>query len=155
MTETTNAAVDQSVAILQALLREEFDTYRRLNSSLPQSAKPAFAVVLGSAFAEAAERRFGDPPDNSEIIRFVAEARAVYTRTGEKVSAEDAEQVIRGMLGEDRLLEEMDGRTIGSAQTAMLFAMVHESRESVSRIDELLEGARERAYSFFQRNAPK
>lgn len=148
----TDSDVERSVAVIRALLTEDFGAYRRLNTELDRSANKAFAAVLGAAFVEAATRRFGEHPDTSEIIKFVAAARAVYERTGEIVAAEDAERMIRAALGEDHLLDGMDGRTMGTAQTAMLFAIVHETGTSPEQVDDLLAVAEARVSSYFQRN---
>jgi hypothetical protein len=147
----TNSDIDSSIAVLRALLTEDFDTYRHLNAELDRSANKVFAAVLGAAFTEAATRRFGEKPSIPEIIEFVAETRAVYSRTGEIVAAEDAEHMIRAALGEDHLVDNMNGRAMGAAQTAMLFALVHEASASAAQIDDLLTVAEERVSSYFER----
>jgi len=146
--------IDKSIAVLGALLTEDFDVYRRLNAELDAEASKVFAAVLGATFVEAATRRFGQKPDIPAIIEFVAEARATYATTGEVVSAQDAESMIRGALGEDHLLDSMDVRRMGAAQTAMLFAIVHEGGYASEQIDDLLTVAKGRASSYFQRTHP-
>jgi hypothetical protein len=146
--------IDKSVAVLRALLTEDFDVYRRLNTELEAGASKVFAAVLGATFVEAATRRFGEKPDIAAVIEFVTEMRAVYSRTGEVVSAQDAENMIRGALGEDRLLDNMDARTMGAAQTAMLFAIAHEGNYADKQIDDLLTVAKDRASSYFRRTHP-
>jgi hypothetical protein len=148
----TESDIDRSVAVIRALLTEDFDTYRQLNSELDRTANKSFAAVLGAAFVEAANRQFGETSNVSDIIRFVAEARATYTRTGERVEAEDAERMIRAALGEDHLVDNMGGRAMGAAQTAMLFAMVRDSSASPEQIDDLLGIAKDRVASYFERN---
>jgi hypothetical protein len=147
----TNSDIDSSIAILRALLTEDFDTYRHLNAELDRSANKVFTAVLGAAFTEAATRRFSEKPSIPEIIEFVADTRAVYSRTGEIVAAEDAEHMIRAALGEDHLVDNMNGKAMGAAQTAMLFALVHEAGASAAQIDDLLTVAKERASSYFER----
>jgi hypothetical protein len=147
--ETTD--LDRSIAVIRALLAEDFDTYRHLNAELGASANKMFAVVLGTAFTEAASRRFGNEPSIAEIVEFVADARASYSRTGEQVTAEDAEHMIRAALGEDHLIDTMDGRAMGAAQTAMLFALVHENGTSPDEVDRLLTTAAEQAEAYLHR----
>ena len=149
----TDSGIDSSVAILRALLTEDFETYSRLNSELDRSANKAFAAVLGAAFTEAVNRRFDDKPSPSEIITFVANTRAAYERAGQMVSAEDAEHMIRAALGEDHLVDNMTGHAMGTAQTAVLFAIVHDNGSSAGQIDDLLKVAEARASSYFRRNA--
>ena len=148
----TDSDVDQSVAVIHALLTEDFGTYRRLNSELDRTANKSFAAVLGAAFVEASARRFGENPNVSDIVQFVAEARAAYSQTGELVEAEDAEYMIRAALGEDHLVDTMDGQAMGAAQTAMLFAIVRETSASPEQVNDLLAIAKERVASYFERN---
>jgi hypothetical protein len=143
--------VDGSVDVLRALLDGDFETYQRLHEGLDPSQRPAFSVVLTAAFNEAAVHRFGDEPDIDGIVAFVAEARARYPRTAQSVKAEDAEKLIRAALGEDQLLTEVSGQVRGSAQTALLFALMHETDTSADRIDGLLSEAGEQAKAYFRR----
>jgi hypothetical protein len=146
--------IDRSIEVLRALLIQDFDVYRRLNSELDAEASKVFSAVLGATFVEAVTRRFGQEPDIPTIIEFVTEARATYAATGEVVPAQDAESMIRGALGEGHLLDSMDARRMGAAQTAMLFAIVHEGGYPSEHIDDLLTVAKSRATSYFQRTHP-
>jgi pimeloyl-ACP methyl ester carboxylesterase len=144
----TNPDVSSAVAALRALLTEDLDTYRRLHAGLDAGQRRAFAVVLTAAFNEAAVRRFGDDSAPASIIGFVADARARYPRTGEAVPAEDAEAVIRAALGEDELIEGLDGHAYGAAQTAMLFALTRDQD-----VEALLSDAAAQGEDYLQRRA--
>jgi hypothetical protein len=143
----TSMKVTSAVAALRALLTEDLDAYRRLHAALDAGQRLAFAVVLTVAFDEAAVRRFGDDHTLADIIEFVADARARYPRTGEAVPAEDAETVIRAALGEDDLIDRLDGHAYGAAQTAMLFALTRADHD----IDALLSSAGTQAEDYLQR----
>ena len=90
----------------------------------------------------------GDDDAPASIIEFVADARARYPRTGEAVPAEDAEAVIRAALGEDDLVERLDGHAYGAAQTAMLFALTRDED-----VEELLSDAAAQGEDYLQRRA--
>jgi hypothetical protein len=145
----TNPDVTSAAAALRALLTEDLDTYRRLHAGLGAGQRRAFAVALTIAFNEAAVRQFGDDHTPASIIEFVAGARARYPRTGEAVPAEDAEAVIRAALGEDDLIDRLDGHAYGAAQTAMLFALTREDND----VDALLASAAAQAEDYLQRRA--
>jgi len=147
----TNAAIATAISTIRAFLTEDFTTYRRLHAQLDNDERGAFALVLAASFREAANRRFGEQHSQADIIEFVAKTRAEYTRTGEAVTAEDAEKVIRAALGEEDLIDTMDGHAYGAAQTAMLFALTHEDNASRDSIDGLLADASEQAAGFFRR----
>jgi hypothetical protein len=148
----TTPAIDNSVTVLHALLTEDMDTFRRLHQAQDAEERRAFAVVLTLAFTKAALERFGEQPDKDEIIGFVADARARVVGP-ETVAPEDAEHVIRAVLGEGQLIDAMDGRTYGAAQTSMLFAIIHENGASAERINGLLAEAAEEATAYFRRRA--
>lgn len=147
----TDVDLNKPSEVLRALLLQDFATYRRLNAELSPAANPAFSVLLGTAFMSAVERHFGEDSSPADVINFVAEVRARLETAGQLVSADDAERVIRAALGEDHLLGQMDGRAIGSAQTAMLFALVQEDDPAPDAVDALLSNAREDAAGYFAR----
>lgn len=147
----TSTDVGSAVAVLRALLTEDLDTYRCLHAGLDAGQRRALAVVLTAAFHEAAARRFGDRHAPADIIEFVAEARARYPRTGEAVPAEDAEAVVRAALGEDDLIDRLNGQAFGAAQTAMLFALTRDGETTGDTVDTLLAGAASQADDYLRR----
>jgi len=107
--------------------------------------------VLTAAFSEAAVRRFGEQHNPADVIEFVTEARTRYLTTGQAVPAEDAETVIRVALRGDELIGTLNGQARGAAQTAMLFALTHESGASRDSIEPLLASAAGHAETYLQR----
>ncbi len=136
---------------MRAFLTEDFSTYRQLHEQLGQEDRGAFAVVLAAAFKDGAALRFGENPPVEEIISFVAEARAQYPHVAEAVTADDAERAIRVALGEDSLLDTMNGKVYSAAQAAMLFAITHESDEARAGIHALVTSATEQAEDYLRR----
>lgn len=150
----TTPAIDNSVMVLRAMLTEDMDTFRRMHAAQNGDERRAFAVVLTAAFTKAAVARFGEHPDPEEIISFVTDARARVIGP-DAVAPEDAERVIRGVLGEEHLLDAMDVRAYGAAQTSMLFALAHENGASPERVDALLAEAADEAAGYFRRRAER
>jgi hypothetical protein len=146
----TSPAIEKSVIMTRALLVDDIDTFRRLNAGLDRDETPAFAALLASAFFKAANDKFGEDYAVADIIEFVAEARAQYVGS-ETVSAEDAERVIRAVLGEEDLVENMSAYERGQARTAMLVALVRDAGLSADEIDALLDAAAQEVQSFFER----
>ena len=141
-----NMDVTSAVAVLRALLTEDLGTYRRLHAGLDAGQRLAFAVVLTVAFGQAAVRRFGDDHTPAAIIEFVADARAWYPQPDEAVPAEDAETVLRAALGEDDLIDRLDGHAYSAAQTAMLYALTRDNDD----IDALLASAAPQAEDYLK-----
>jgi hypothetical protein len=142
---------DTASAAVRAFLTGDFSEYRLLHERLGREDRGAFAVVLAAAFKDASTRRFGESASIGDIIGFVAEARAQYPRVAETVTADDAENAIRAVLGEDRLLDTMDGKAYGAAQAAMLFAITHENEEARAGIHALVSSAAEQAEDYLRR----
>jgi hypothetical protein len=145
-------AIDSSVSTLRALLIDDMDTFRHLHGQQNADERRAFAAVLTAAFTKAAADKFGTQASASDVIGFVADARARHVGP-DAVSAEDAESVLKAALGEDGLIDSMDASTFGAAQTALLIALVHEDGFSGEDIDALLATAAGQARSFFERQS--
>src|SRR5262249_10981573 len=131
----------------------DIDTAGRLRGELDSEGRRAYAVLLSTALSRAVNRRFREHHTSADIIEFVADARARYPRTGEMVGAEEAERVIRAALGEDHLIDTLDWRSISAAQTAVLFALVHEDDDAPEEVDALLAGAAADATAYLRRRA--
>jgi hypothetical protein len=146
----TTPAIDKSVLVMRALLTDDMETFRPLHAGLDGDARRAFAAVFTAAFFKAANDKFGKDHTVGDVIEFVAEARAQYAGP-EIVSAEDAEQVIRAVLGEEDLTDSMSASARVQAQTVMLVGLVRDAGLSVDEIDALLDAAAQRVRSFFDR----
>jgi hypothetical protein len=146
----TTPAIDKSVLMTRALLTDDMDTFRRLNAGLDSEETRAFAALLAAAFYKATNDKFGKDYTVADVIEFVAEARIQYVGT-ETVSAEDAEHVIRAVLGEEELVANMSAHARGEARTAMLIALVREAGFSADQIDALLDVAAQEVRSFLER----
>jgi hypothetical protein len=146
------SAIDASIAALRALLTDDMDTFRQLHGQQNADERRAFAAVLTAAFNKAVADKFGTHAPASDVVEFVAVARARYVGP-EAIGAEDAEQVIKAALGEDDLIDSMDAYTFGAAQTAMLIALAHDNNFSSEEIEALLAMAERQARSFFERQS--
>jgi hypothetical protein len=142
-------AIDNSISVLRALLIYDMDTFRCLHGQQNADERLAFAAVLTAAFNKAATDKFGTQTSASDVIEFVADARARHVGP-EAINAEDAERAIRAALGEDDLIDSMDTSTFGAAQTAMLIALVHQDSFSGEDIGALLATAARQARSFLE-----
>ncbi|MGH3251804.1 MAG: hypothetical protein ACRDOI_37110 [Trebonia sp.] len=146
----TTPAINKSACRIRALLTDDIDTFRRLNAGRGGDETRAFATMLAAAFYTAANDKFGKDHTTADVIEFVAEARAWYIGP-ETVSAEDAERVIRAVLGEEDLTNGMSAYALGAAQTVMLVAIVRVAGFSPAKMDALLDVAARRVRSYFER----
>jgi len=148
----TVPAIDSSIPVMRALLTADMDTFRRLHAGLTGDERRVFAALLTASFDKAANDKFGKHCTTADVIEFVAKARAEYVGP-ETVSAEDAERVIKAALGDEAQVDAMDAYTFGQAQTAMLLAVVRDSRSSNDEIDALLSTVAQQVRSFFERQS--
>lgn len=148
----TIPALDSSVLVMRALLTDDINTFRRLHEGLNGDERRVFAALLTASFNKAANDKFGRHHTVTDVIEFVANARAQYVGP-ETVSAEDAEHAIRAALGEEDRVDAMDAYTFGQAQTAMLLAIVRDAGLSNDEIDALLDVTAQQVRSFFERQA--
>jgi hypothetical protein len=146
----TTPEIDKAVLMTRALITDDMDTFRRLNTGLNRDETNAFVTLFTAAFYKAANNKFGEDYTAADIIEFVAEARAQYIGA-ETVSAEDAELVIKEVLGEDGLTDDMSTKARGQAQTAMLIAIVRNDELSADEIGALLDAAAQQVRSYFER----
>jgi hypothetical protein len=146
----TTPAIDNSVAVLRALIAEDWDTFHRLHAAQDAEQRQAFAVVLAAAFVKSATQRFGEHPQSEDIIDFVSDAR-VRLVGPDAVVPENAERAIRAALGEADLIKDMDGRALGTAYTSVLFALAHENDTSAEMVTKALTEAAEEASGYLAR----
>jgi hypothetical protein len=146
----TTPAIDKSARIIRAMLADDMDTFRPLHAGLDSDERRVFAALFGAAFYKAANDKFGKDYRAADVIEFVAEARTRYLGP-ETVSAEDAERVIRAVLGEEDLANDMSAYARGEAQTAMLIAIVRDAGLSAGEVDALLDVAAQQVRSYFER----
>jgi hypothetical protein len=132
------------------MLADDMDTFRPLHAGLDSDERRVFAALFGAAFFKAVNDKFGKNYTEADNIEFVAEARARYVGP-DTVSAEDAERVIRAVLGKEDITNNMTAYARSQAQTAMLIAIVDDAGLSADEIGALLDAAAQQVRSYFER----
>ncbi len=120
---------------LSAELRGDEQAWRQLHASYYDDAESNWSEVMPTACAMAAARRFGQT-DLRLITTFVRKFLARHPHSG--FSAADIEAVLRGLLGEERLLTSVNAAAAGEIMYAMLFALIDELDLSDEQADGLL-----------------
>lgn len=91
--------VSQVVGLVRSLLLEDLTGYARRTAGLDVAGRKVFGEVVGAAFQQAVERRFGGP--EGDVRALVDSARRPYLGTGVDVDREAATVLVRWVLGED------------------------------------------------------
>jgi hypothetical protein len=131
---------------LRAYLAGEREIARRVNAEVAASVAAAdFTALVYTAFVIAARRKFSPTWTRGEVIRFVAQVRAL---PGERLNALvplAAEHQLRSALGE-RMTGELNGAEAAArAQLILLDALVQGADLDDGAVIDLLNLARETA----------
>ena len=122
---------------LSAELRGDERAWRRLRA-LGHAGERNWAEVMPAACALTATRRFGQE-DLRLITVFVRKYLARHPQSA--FSARDLEAVLRGILGEERLVNSVPPGTVDEIMYALLFALADELALSDEQTDGLLTAA--------------
>lgn len=127
---------------LDAFLRQDFGTYDQIVDQISgQELAIAFAIVFFLVFDE----RFEDKAV-TDVVRFVAEARARFDETGDDIDPQVAERLVRAAaFDEQHLVTNIDKRTVGKVQPALLAAAVEMDQWDDDKLRSVLNAARQMA----------
>ena len=133
----------QGVAALRAFLTGDDDTFGQLSAHLQSRDGPGsgdtYAAMQAMTLTLAARRRFGPAYTPGEVIRFVAQVRAVL---GDEVDPLTAERVLRGVLGDPVSAEGLDEHAKALAVPALLLVLVGQEKLPGEDLETLLAQAR-------------
>jgi hypothetical protein len=136
---------DDQVAVLRALLADDQDLYKALYAQLDRNRDSAgYIAMVTAAFAEAAERRFGENYQPAEVIEFVADARARSERAAQALDPRIAERVIEVALGQGSVAD-VSKTAIASTQLLLLAALVADEHLNDAGLDAFLANSRKLA----------
>lgn len=94
-------ATAEQLAMLRAMVEGDFDRHKELSDALHESGQlAAYGEVIGAAFYIAVRMQFPERYSADDVIRLVADARAMFDQTGDVINPRSAELVVRGPLGE-------------------------------------------------------
>src|SRR5512142_803546 len=98
-------ATTEQLAMLRAMVDRDFDRHEEMSHALRESGGlDGYGEIIGAAFFVAIRMQFKDRYSPEDVIRLVADTRAVLDRTGDLIDPRAAELVVRSALGEGGLL---------------------------------------------------
>jgi hypothetical protein len=135
------AVSDQHVAILRAMVTANGDEALRLVEASERSGDTlGLSALLGAAFTQAVERRFGERRQVSDVIRYVATVRG--RAPDQDFDPLDAENMIRAGLGDSAAVEGMTDEAKADVQGALLVELMADEQLDDAGLDEFVERAR-------------
>ena len=90
----------EHLAMLRAMVDTDFERHRELSDALHASGQlTEYGEVIGAAFYIAVRMQFPERYSAEDVIKLVADARAMFDQTGKIINPHSAELVVRGPLG--------------------------------------------------------
>ncbi|MEO3830374.1 hypothetical protein [Actinomadura sp. B10D3] len=142
---------DEQIATLRAQLQGNIVEHRRLLKQLDaDEANVGYPALISAAFIAAVQQRFirdGQPADRSEVVDFVARARAKHDEAPDVINPEIAEGMILRLLGKGPMVE-TDEESKLAHQIILLAALISQENFTDPELDAFLAKARSIADDF-------
>jgi hypothetical protein len=132
---------DAQVAILRALLSQDWEEHQRLLDQLDGwEAKRSYSLMVTSAFMEATKQRFNRKP-RREIIEWVADIRARRDRNDE-IDPNVAERLLLWSFGKGSV-DDLDEKIVFGHQIMLVALLLAEQNLDAEGLEAFLQQARD------------
>lgn len=122
-------ATAEQLQVLRAMVEGDFERQEELSHRLHESGGlDDYGNVIGAAFFLAIRKQFPERYSAEDIIRLVADTRAMIDRTGDLMDPRAAELVARAALGESGLLANVSDEAVVQAQVAICSYLAEEGK---------------------------
>lgn len=139
------AITDDQLRTLRAQLAGQTEEHLRMLEQLdPAEADTGYAMLIGAAFFEAAERRFirnGKYVPDAEVIDFVAAVRSVNEEAAATLDPAIAERILLAALDKGEI-DDIDDDTVLGHEIFLLAAIIADEELSDEELDAFLAQAR-------------
>jgi hypothetical protein len=117
------------LALLRATVDGDFERSEELSHALRASGGlDEYGTVIGAAFYIAVHRQFPERYCAEDVIRLVADTRAVLDQTGDVIDPRAAELVVRSALGERGLVSTIPPATVVQVQVAVCSVLADQKK---------------------------
>ena len=127
--------------IFEAMLTGDTETANRLNAEAGKVAWQDSGLLVLAAFALGVERQFAEDASHDAIKAFVTEAQQNFAQAPTPVRPLTAEAVIRGILGEEELLDEVPREAQHATRMMLTYKMVQALELTPEEVGKLLDEA--------------
>jgi hypothetical protein len=133
------------VAYLRALLKRDFETSARLFNELPDGEWPGSGRINVALFGLSARQRFGKRAELQAIKEFVDAYMVGVNNSAETVKPLHVELLIRSVLGEADLFDEVPDEAANTIMPSASYLMVKQLGFTADQVDQLIDKAVEKA----------
>lgn len=124
--------------IVRAAALGKMEEAEALNERVSDAERASFSIFQTAAFSGVLEKRFATDSSREAVQRFVDEMRYDYRDAQPPIRPLVLEGVIRGILGEEHLLDEISIEDQLLYQIPTIRKIVDQSDELKSRLDDFL-----------------
>jgi hypothetical protein len=119
----------EHLIMLRAMVDGDFERHSELSKALNAAGElNEYGEVIGAAFYVAVRRQFPERYSSEDVIRLVADARAMFDQTGDVINPRSAELVVRGPLGEYEGATHVPDEEVVQAQVVVCSYLAAEDR---------------------------
>jgi hypothetical protein len=141
LNEGENTVASKQREFLKAQALRDFDAADELDAQLTDAERGEYYLLALALFAGALGHRLGENPTREEIDKFVAEMRYDYRNAEPKVNFVALEAMIRGVYGEDHLIDDLPAQDQYLVQIPTIIKIVAQSEEMRASLDDYLTDA--------------
>jgi hypothetical protein len=138
--------------LVRDLLAGDLQSYPERTGDLDESGWNAFGEIVGAAFYQAVERRFGADKDDADISGFVSSAASAYESTPVAVDVAAAEALVRSVLGDEAtvgaVLEQLDEPDLARIELVLLRKLIDDGGPDGESVDSVVSSAQNEAAQF-------
>jgi hypothetical protein len=122
-------ATSEQLEMLRAMVDGDFDRHQQLSNALKESGGlDDYGEVIGAAFYIAVRMQIPKRYSAEDVIRLVADTRALVDRTGDVIDPRAAELVVRAALGEHEQAAALPDKDVVETQMAVCSFLAFERR---------------------------
>jgi hypothetical protein len=119
----------EQTALLRATVRGDFERAEEMAHALGQSNRlDEYGEAIGAAFLLAVRMQFPQRWSAADVIRLVADTRALFDQSGDVIDPKAAERVVRSALGQEDLAEGLADSVVVETQIAVVSGLAHQRK---------------------------
>jgi hypothetical protein len=133
--------------LIRAVARRDWGTTDRLLAELDRTGWAGGSQMMSAAFAVAVTRRFKPDTEVRAITAYVSDVRGRY-RDGKSLPAMDLEAMIRAVLGEADLIDNLAPEAAFAAQLALLSALLDDADYDETQLEAFIKEVEQTAAEY-------
>lgn len=122
-------ATPEQLAVLRAMVGGDFARQKELSNALhARGGLDGYGDVIAAAFYLAIRKQFPQRYSAQDVIRLVADTRAMFDQTGSVINPQYAERMVRSALGERGLVADIPDAEVVQTQIILCSYLAAEGR---------------------------